>query len=74
MQGSDDHPVATCRPGDAEPIKRLKREMRVALSEEDFATCARIRDHPYMQLYLSIHEALRSKDFEVQISSNIQIL
>ena len=54
-----------CRPGDAEPIKRLKREMSVALGEEDYATAARIRDHPYVQLYLSINEALRKKDIEV---------
>ena len=55
------------RPGDAEPIKRLKREMSVALSEEDYATAARIRDHPYIQLYLSINEALRKKDVEVRM-------
>ena len=52
------------RPGDAEPIKRLKREMSVALGEEDYATAARIRDHPYVQLYLSINEALRKQDVE----------
>ena len=56
------------RPGDAEPIKRLKREMSVALSEEDYATAARIRDHPYIQLYLSINEALRKKDVEVRMA------
>jgi len=60
------HAVAPVRrPGDAEPIKRLKREMSVALGEEDYATAARIRDHPYVQLYLSINEALRKKDIEV---------
>jgi len=57
--------AAMRRPGDAEPIKRLKREMSVALGEEDYATAARIRDHPYVQLYLSINEALRKKDIEV---------
>ena len=52
------------RSGDAEPIMRLKREMAVALGEEDYNTAARIRDHPFMQLYLSIYEALRCKDFK----------
>lgn len=29
---------AHCRRSDPEPVKRLKREMEVALSEEDYAT------------------------------------
>ena len=41
----------------------------MALSEEDYATAARIRDHPYVQLYLSINEALRKKDIEASSSS-----
>lgn len=41
---------------DPEPVKRLKREMEVALSEEDFATAVRIRDHPYMILARRIDE------------------
>jgi hypothetical protein len=64
--------AAYARPGDAEPIKRLKREMSVALSEEDYVTAARIRDHPYIQLYLSINEALRKKDVEVRMACSIR--
>lgn len=41
---------------DPEPVKRLKREMEVALSEEDFATAVRIRDHPFMILARRIDE------------------
>ena len=45
--------------GDPEPIKRLKRELQVALAEEDYAAAIRIRDHPFMVLYSEI-EARRS--------------
>ena len=37
-----------CRKEDPEPVKRLKREMAVALAEEDYDAAARIRDHPFM--------------------------
>ena len=37
-------------------IKRLKRQMAVAISEEDYTTAAKIRDHPYMTKYKMIHE------------------
>ena len=39
--------------------KRLKRELQVALAEEDYAAAIRIRDHPFMVLYSEI-EARRS--------------
>lgn len=35
-------------------IKLLKREMSVAVTEEDYSTAAQIRDHPYMKLYKSM--------------------
>jgi hypothetical protein len=40
-------------------IKRLRRELDVAISEEDYKTAARIRDHPFMQLYAHIEKAER---------------
>jgi len=48
-------PLTSVRLKDPEVIKRLKREMRVALDEEDFEHCKRIRDHPFMQTYVAIH-------------------
>lgn len=45
-----------CRQDDPEPVKRLKREMAVALSEEDYTSAARIRDHPFMKLAVQIAE------------------
>ena len=45
-----------CRQDDPEPVKRLKREMAVALSEEDYSSAARIRDHPFMKLAVQIME------------------
>lgn len=39
------------QPDDFEEIKLLKRELDVAVREEDYATAIKIRDHPYMQLY-----------------------
>ncbi|DBB13695.1 TPA: hypothetical protein ACH3X3_000713 [Trebouxia sp. C0006] len=46
----------TIRQDDPEPVKRLKREMAVALSEEDYSSAARIRDHPFMKLAVQIME------------------
>eukprot|EP00976_Prorocentrum_cordatum_P078197 1183003-Prorocentrum_minimum.AAC.4 len=40
-----------------ESIQRLKREMAVAIAEEDYKTAAKIRDHPFMQLYALIEQA-----------------
>lgn len=44
-------PLRSIVGGDPEPIKRLKRELDVAISEEDYRSAARIRDHPFMKLY-----------------------
>lgn len=41
-----------------EVIQRLKREMAVALAEEDYTTAARLRDHPYMLKYKAIVECM----------------
>lgn len=37
-------------------IRRLKREMSVAVAEEDYETAKRLRDHPYMQKYKLMQE------------------
>lgn len=63
---------------DPDPIKRLKREMEVALSEEDYASAARIRDHPFMQLHVRLVEAARggnaqrARALEVQLQRAIE--
>lgn len=33
---------------DPEPLKLLKRKMKVAIGEEDYRLAAELRDHPYM--------------------------
>ncbi|GLC38971.1 hypothetical protein PLESTM_000801400 [Pleodorina starrii] len=42
------------RPNDPDVIVLLKRELAIAVSEEDYAAAIRLRDHPYMQLYRRI--------------------
>ncbi|GFR41045.1 hypothetical protein Agub_g1479 [Astrephomene gubernaculifera] len=49
---ADDY--TTLKPDDPEVIKLLKRELAVAVREEDYAAAIRLRDHPYMQLYRRI--------------------
>ena len=44
-------PLLGLKNEDPEPIKRLKRELQVALAEEDYGAAIRIRDHPFMVLY-----------------------
>jgi hypothetical protein len=39
------------RPDDPEAILLLKRELALAVKEEDYPTAARLRDHPWLQLY-----------------------
>lgn len=59
----------TCcnREDDPEPVKRLKREMAVALSEEDYVSAARIRDHPFMKLAVQIiQEKLAGRESEAE--------
>lgn len=34
--------LSACRPSDPEPVKRLKREMEVAISEEDYVTAGEL--------------------------------
>ncbi|KAK9863449.1 hypothetical protein WJX84_004880 [Apatococcus fuscideae] len=45
---------------DPEPVKRLKREMQVALNEEDYIAAVRIRDHPFMKLHREIQMLRRA--------------
>lgn len=44
---------------DPEPVKLLKLQMRVALSEEDYATAARIRDCAVMRMHVAMKMATR---------------
>lgn len=65
-EGSEDL-FECCRQDDPEPVKRLKREMAVALSEEDYSSAARIRDHPFMKLAVQImEERLAGRDTEAK--------
>ena len=43
------------REDDMEAVKLLKRKLSLAVSEEDYGTAAKIRDHPYMKLYKELH-------------------
>eukprot|EP00198_Chlamydomonas_reinhardtii_P013593 XP_001702930.1 predicted protein [Chlamydomonas reinhardtii] len=52
---SDDY--TQLKPDDMDAIKLLKRELAVAVREEDYAAAIRLRDHPFMQMYRRI-EAL----------------
>ena len=48
-------------------MKRLKREMAVALAEEDYVSAARIRDHPFMKLAVQIvQEKLAGRESEAE--------
>jgi len=47
---------------DPEPVKLLKRELAVALQDEDYAAAARIRDHPFMQIMAQMNEAVLAGD------------
>lgn len=42
------------RPEDPEAIKLLKRQLHVAISEEDYGLAARLRDHPWMRIYRKV--------------------
>jgi len=77
-EGGD--PLTSIRDADPVVIKRLKRQMAVAISEEDYTTAAKIRDHPYMTKYKMIHEHKQAgrfseaddlkKDLEKEIKEN----
>ncbi|CAK0751507.1 hypothetical protein CVIRNUC_002073 [Coccomyxa viridis] len=53
--------LTSIRGDEPEPLKRLKREMGVALHEEDYTAAARIRDHPFMRMHMRILEHRRNK-------------
>jgi len=60
-------PLLGLKNEDPEPIKRLKRELQVALAEEDYGAAIRIRDHPFMVLYTEIETMVEAgKDEEAQ--------
>lgn len=63
-----------CRKDDPDPVKRLKREMQVALAEEDYSSAARIRDHPFMKLAVRIvEEQVAGRDTEAEeLQSKLQ--
>ncbi|KDD75445.1 hypothetical protein H632_c682p0 [Helicosporidium sp. ATCC 50920] len=69
--------VANIRPGDPDPVRRLKMELRVALKEEDYVKAAEIRDHPFMQLQASIALAeeagngVQARSLRAQLLSSI---
>ena len=50
---------------DPEAIRLLKRELDVALHEEDYAAAARLRDHPYLRLYAEVR-SLRAAGQEAE--------
>jgi len=56
--------LTTLRRQDPEPLKRLKMELKVALHEEDYQAAIRIRDHPFIRLYLCAVSAEREGDME----------
>ena len=63
----DPYIICCNREDDPEPVKRLKREMAVALSEEDYVSAARIRDHPFMKLAVQIiQEKLAGRESEAE--------
>ena len=63
-------PLLGLKNEDPEPIKRLKRELHVALAEEDYGAAIRIRDHPFMVLYTEIENRRKEgKEEEADILS-----
>ena len=64
-------PLLGLKNEDPEPIKRLKRELQVALAEEDYGAAIRIRDHPFMVLYTEIEDRRKEgKEAEAEILSD----
>ena len=51
------------RGGDPELLKLLKRQLKVALQEEDYALASRIRDHPLMRLDVAALTAVHNGEF-----------
>eukprot|EP01024_Parvocaulis_polyphysoides_P062020 TRINITY_DN6979_c0_g1_i3.p1 TRINITY_DN6979_c0_g1~~TRINITY_DN6979_c0_g1_i3.p1 ORF type:complete len:354 (+),score=37.98 TRINITY_DN6979_c0_g1_i3:104-1063(+) len=52
------------RSNDFEVIKLLKREMKVALGEENYSEAARIRDHPFLLIYMRMLESQQAGRIE----------
>ncbi len=43
------------RPDDPDAVKLLKRQLLVAVAEENYREAARLRDHAWMHLYRDMH-------------------
>ncbi|KAK9845216.1 hypothetical protein WJX81_000350 [Elliptochloris bilobata] len=65
--------LTTIRGDEPEPIKRLKREMAVALQEEDYVTAARLRDHPFLQTHMRILQLLREGRGEAASAMELEL-
>ncbi len=68
----------TFRAEDPDAIKLLKRELAIAVGEEDYRAAIRIRDHPYMQLYRRMQTFAQfgrqqeAEDLEAELHSMIR--
>ena len=56
--------MTTVKRSDPEALKLLKMELKLALAEEDYASAARIRDHPFVKLHLAAATAREGGDME----------
>eukprot|EP00887_Chlorella_sp_A99_P003965 scaffold11.g3965.t1 len=62
-----------CLMSDPEVVKRMKGELRVAISEEDYVTAARLRDHPVMVAYMERSRALERGQRELVMDLDQQL-
>ena len=61
------NPLTTIVKEDPTVIRLLKRELSVALDEEDYQTASQIRDHPLMILYMEmIHHSQKGEEEKAQ--------
>jgi hypothetical protein len=51
-----------CSASDPEIVKMLKRELAIAISEEDYAQAAQLRDSPLMRLYMKVKKLKAAGD------------
>lgn len=51
-----------CRASDPELVKMLKRQLAIAISEEDYGQAAQLRDSPLMQLYTEVRNLKAAGD------------
>lgn len=67
-------PNTHIRHDDPDPVKRLKREMQVALKEEDYISAVRIRDHPFMKLSREIlnQQAQGNQEGVIMLQNELQ--